>query len=129
MGDVRGCSDFETTFPALGGAHLYKDSGCMRSKGALFLCLNQERPCPGVSVARVPGLNSVGESCGECCHAIKRARKAADRTDATIANNYYLRYCSGMPMPFEAVVEWIVQRWNQPKPPASPGLSQDDEGA
>eukprot|EP00747_Dinoflagellata_sp_TGD_P167503 gnl/TRDRNA2_/TRDRNA2_192014_c0_seq1.p1 gnl/TRDRNA2_/TRDRNA2_192014_c0~~gnl/TRDRNA2_/TRDRNA2_192014_c0_seq1.p1 ORF type:complete len:169 (+),score=36.50 gnl/TRDRNA2_/TRDRNA2_192014_c0_seq1:53-559(+) len=84
-----------------------------RAAAAAFLCIAEEKPCPEVSFTKAVEMNMrIGDAEAhlECCHAITRAQKAARKAEALIDGNWYLRYCSAGPLPFEPIVA-LVARW------------------
>mmetsp|Transcript_155915 Transcript_155915/g.287387 ORF Transcript_155915/g.287387 Transcript_155915/m.287387 type:complete len:168 (-) Transcript_155915:51-554(-) len=102
--------DAESTAAA---ASIY--AAAKRAQATSFACMNKERPCPDVDFSKGAELNArVGSRCNskhkECCHAITRSWKAADRAEALVDGNWYVKYCSFSPIPFEPVVEWVA-RW------------------
>lgn len=109
-------------------------------RGSAFLggkeedCLQQERPCPEVNITRAAWYNArkgpknkAGiEAHVECCHAIKRSRRAWAKTDRLIDKNVYLKYCSfGVP-PFEPLAEALLRWWRGSKPEADEDSDKDE---
>eukprot|EP00930_Biecheleria_cincta_P069725 TRINITY_DN57434_c0_g1_i1.p1 TRINITY_DN57434_c0_g1~~TRINITY_DN57434_c0_g1_i1.p1 ORF type:complete len:182 (-),score=34.18 TRINITY_DN57434_c0_g1_i1:556-1101(-) len=110
-------------------------------RGSAFLgakeegCIQQERPCPEVSFSRAAWYNARKgprskegvQAHTECCHAIKRSRRAWERTQNMIDKNVYLKYCSfGLP-PFEPLAEALVRWWRGSKVEAEEEESETDE--
>eukprot|EP00811_Abedinium_folium_P013844 NODE_22884_length_690_cov_3.653641.p2 GENE.NODE_22884_length_690_cov_3.653641~~NODE_22884_length_690_cov_3.653641.p2 ORF type:complete len:145 (-),score=35.09 NODE_22884_length_690_cov_3.653641:127-561(-) len=72
--------------------------GPPRARGTAFLCTAIEQPCPEINPTKAAEMNARLTKYGslamhqECCHAVKRAQRAADRLQARIESNWYLRH-------------------------------------
>eukprot|EP00928_Gymnodinium_smaydae_P028991 TRINITY_DN21960_c0_g2_i1.p1 TRINITY_DN21960_c0_g2~~TRINITY_DN21960_c0_g2_i1.p1 ORF type:complete len:218 (-),score=30.73 TRINITY_DN21960_c0_g2_i1:43-696(-) len=94
----------------------FLDTSFAEGKGG---CELRERPCPEVDLGLASKYNQRVPPSGrlaarqECCHAIARTKRAQDRADHIVNNNFYLKYCAVGPLDLEPAVVLVYGWWRR----------------